>query len=74
MMYSVEELKVLTFHTNENKDLIYGNINQLSNDEKTEGYLIIFSLKERGIEALLHFDTRQISGKHWEIKFWRHNR
>jgi len=38
------------------------------------GYAILDMLADRGFEALETLDTRQIRGKHWEIKFRRKSR
>ena len=56
------------------KDLIKEYLDQLPKNESAEGYLIIELLEQDVINFLQSLNTRQLSGKLWEIKFYRHNR
>lgn len=67
-------MKIKTYITNGGKDLILEYIEGLPKDEMLQGYAILKKLKKYGKDALDGLDTRQIQGKLWEIKFYRHNR
>jgi len=64
-------MRIKTYKTSGGKDLILKYIDDLPREEMLEGYSIIKRLKYDGLNGLL---TRQIKGKVWEIKFYRHNR
>lgn len=67
-------MQVLTYCTRSGKDVIRSYLEGLSTHEKIEGYYILEKLEDVGFDALQTLNTRQIDGKLWEIKFWRHNR
>lgn len=66
-------MKVFTYHTSGEKDLILEYIDSLPKDESAIGYAIIDQLAKYGFDALQYLDTRQIRSKLWEIKFRRKN-
>jgi len=65
-------LEVFTYHTAGNKDVIRTYLNGLEKADKVHGYTILYRLETMGISALDSLNTRQISGKVWEIKFAQH--
>lgn len=67
-------MNVYSYKTNGGKNLILEYLNNLSKKEAAEGYYIIEKLEEEGIDFLKILNTRQLDGKLWEIKFYRHNR
>lgn len=67
-------MNVYTYETSGGKDLIREYLDQLPKRESAEGYLILQLLEEQGIGFLQSLNTRQLDGKLWEIKFYRHNR
>ncbi len=67
-------MKIHAYTTKGGKNEIFGYLNSLPNKEKAEGYTIISMLEEKGMELLNILNTRQLQGKIWEIKFYRHNR
>lgn len=67
-------MKVEMYETHGGKNLILDYINDLSSAEKAEAFVIIRKLRKRGKDVLDELDTRQVDGKLWEIKFYRHNR
>ena len=64
-------MRIKTYETSGGKNLILEYINDLPRDEMLEGYSIIKRLTDNRLDEL---NTRQIRGKVWEIKFYRHNR
>lgn len=62
-------MKVYTFTTKGDKDLIYEYINNLPISEQSKGHEIIKQIENDGIEALGFMDTRQLRRKLYEIKF-----
>lgn len=67
-------MKIKTYKTLGGKDLILEYIDKLNLKERYIGYAIIELLTEHGIDGLLGLETRQLQGKLWEIKFYKHNR
>jgi phage-related protein len=67
-------LKLITYCTSGGKNLIFEYLDMLPTNESAEGYAILTRINSDGYDALDSFDTRQIKGKLWEIKFRRHNR
>ncbi len=67
-------MNVHTYETKAGKDLIREYLDSLPKKEGAEGYFIIESLEEEGTKFLEILNTRQLEGKLWEIKFYRHNR
>lgn len=67
-------MNVYTYETSGGKDLIRDYLDGLPNKESAEGYLILEKLEEKGTDFLHSINTRQLEGKLWEIKFYRHNR
>lgn len=67
-------MKIHYFATAGGKNLIFKYLDKLPNDQKAEGYAILKDLEENGLDALDGMDTRQLDGKLWEIKYYRHNR
>jgi phage-related protein len=67
-------MNVYTYETNGGKDLIKEYLDQLPKNESAEGYFIIESLEQYGTTFLQSLNTRQLGGRLWEIKFYRHNR
>lgn len=62
------------YATTGRKNLIFKYLDNLPNEQKAEGYTILKDLELHGLDALDGLDTRQLEGKLWEIKFYRHNR
>lgn len=67
-------LNIHTYQTSGGKDLIIEYLDNLPQNESAEGYYIIEQLEKRGIDFLQMLNTRQLSGKLWEIKFRKNNR
>jgi len=67
-------LKIKTYTTLGGKDLIIKYLNELPRDEMLQGYAILKKLENSTTEIFGELDTRQLVGKLWEIKFYRHNR
>lgn len=67
-------MQVHSYTTSGGKDLILSYLNSLPEKESAEGYYLISLLEKEGIAAFELLNTRQIEGKLWEIKFYRHNR
>lgn len=67
-------MKIKTYHTLGGKDLILKYLDKLQKDEMLQGYAILKKLEDSDIDILNQLDTRQLEGKLWEIKFYRHNR
>ena len=67
-------MQVHNFCTAGGKDLIETYIDGLPIEEQGKAYDIIDMLESDGLKALEFLDTRQLSKKLWEIKFYRHNR
>ncbi len=67
-------MNVYTYETNGGKDLIKEYLDKLPKKENAEGYLILELLEQKGTDFLQSLNTRQLEGKLWEIKFYRHNR
>ena len=67
-------MKIHYYATEGGKNLIFEYLDELQNDQKAEGYAILKDLEVNGLDALDGMDTRQLKGKLWEIKFYRHNR
>ncbi len=67
-------MQIHTYKTAGGKDLIIDYLDNLPLKEQAEGYHIISLLESEGMEAFEFLKTRQIEGKIWEIKFYRHNR
>ena len=67
-------MRIKTYITSGGKDLIIEYIEELPKYEMLQGFAILKRLKQYGKDALEGLDTRQIQGKLWEIKFYRHNR
>lgn len=67
-------MQVYSYRTSGGKDLIIEYLENLPVKEKAEGYYIIKLLENEGIGAFELLETRQVEGKLWEIKFYRHNR
>ena len=49
-------------------------MDELPKDEMLQGYAILKKLEDSTLDILNELDTRQLEGKLWEIKFYRHNR
>ena len=64
-----DELRIHDYHTAAGKDLIKEYLHSLPQSEMYIGYRIRHMIGSRGISALEELDTRQITGKLWEIKF-----
>lgn len=64
-------MMVYTYKTSGGKDLILEYIEKLPKREYFEALAIIEYLEEDNLHLL---NTRQLKGKLWEIKFYRHNR
>ncbi|MBV7271646.1 type II toxin-antitoxin system RelE/ParE family toxin [Clostridiaceae bacterium UIB06] len=58
-----------TYKTKGGKDVITEYIDQLEGMEKARAKIILESLEKDGLEALEYMNTRQLSGKLYEIKF-----
>lgn len=67
-------MNIYTYETKGGKDLIKEYLDKLPKKESAEGYFIIKSLEKEGAPFLEMLNTRQLEGKLWEIKFYRHNR
>jgi len=67
-------MRIKTYTTSGGKDLILEYIEELPKDEMLQGFAILKRLQKYGRDGLDGLDTRQIQGKLWEIKFYRHNR
>ncbi|MGI6307834.1 MAG: type II toxin-antitoxin system RelE/ParE family toxin [Dethiobacteria bacterium] len=67
-------MQVHSYTTSGGKDLILSYLNSLPEKESAEGYHLISLLEKESVAAFDLLDTRQIEGKLWEIKFYRHNR
>lgn len=67
-------LNIYTYQTSGGKDLIINYLDSLPKNESAEGYYIMEQLEKRGISFLQMLNTRQLSGKLWEIKFRKNNR
>ena len=65
-------MQVHSYRTSGGKDLIIDYLDSLPVTEKAEGYFLISLLEEEGIKAFNFLKTRQVGGKLWEIKFYRH--
>ncbi|WP_281819822.1 type II toxin-antitoxin system RelE/ParE family toxin [Vallitalea longa] len=64
-------MKVYAYKSLSGKDLINEYIEKLPKKEYFEAVAIIQYLEEDKLNLL---NTRQLKGKLWEIKFYRHNR
>ncbi len=67
-------MQVHAYTTMGGKNEIFIYLDSLETRERAEGYAIISNLEEQGSKFLDTLDTRQLKGKIWEIKFYRHNR
>lgn len=59
------------YETSGGKNLILDYINKLSNDEQTDGLLILDRLEEGRFDELT---IKPWQGKVWEVYFYKHNR
>lgn len=66
-------VKIHDYYTSNGKNLIKEYLSSLPIAERIEGYNIRHKIVKNGLEALYILNTRQLSGKLWEIKF-SHNR
>ena len=62
-------MRIHDFHTAAGKNIIKEYLHSLPRTEMYVGYHIRHMLGSKGLSALEELDTRQISGKLWEIKF-----
>jgi len=68
-MQDGDKLRIHDYHTAAGKNLIKEYLSSLPKTEMYVGYHIRHMLGSRGLSALEEFDTRQLRGKLWEIKF-----
>jgi phage-related protein len=64
-----DELRIHDYHTAAGKNLIKEYLHSLPHPERYVGYHIRHMLGSKGLLALEELDTRQLTGKLWEIKF-----
>ena len=62
-------MRIHDYHTAAGKNLIKEYLQTLPQNEMYVGYRIRHMLGSRGLSALEELETRQLSGKLWEIKF-----
>ena len=62
-------MNIIDYVTAGGKNLITEYLDKLPITEQAVGYRIRERLRERGIVELKSFNTRQLRGKLWEIKF-----
>ena len=62
-------MRIHDYHTAAGKNLIKEYLKSLPKTEMYVGYHIRHMLGSKGLVALEEFDTRQLRGKLWEIKF-----
>ena len=62
-------MRIHDYHTASGKNLIKDYLKTLPATEMYIGYKIRHKLGSKGLSVLAEFDTRQLRGKLWEIKF-----
>ena len=62
-------MEIHDYRTISGKNVIFEYINNLPKKERAEGIRIRHLIRRKGLEAFDELDTRQLTGKLWEIKF-----
>jgi len=62
-------MRIIDYQTAGGKNLIKEYLSSLPETERFVGYSIRHKIVLHGLEAIKEFDTRQLRGKLWEIKF-----
>jgi len=63
-------MEIHDYHTKGGKNLIKEYLSNLPINERTYGYGIRHKIIKYGINAFDGYETRQLQGKLWEIKFY----